>query len=123
MRSIAMTAATRDSFSQFEYDGWQRVADKYETAWSGLTFGQQGFDPASLVFRTVVAEWRVPSAAFVFEAERDAGVRMAAILAAQKPEIQKAIQAQIETELQPFVTGNDVTIPCAAHVIAVRTFA
>ena len=27
----------RDAFSQFEYDGWQRVADRYETAWGGLT--------------------------------------------------------------------------------------
>ena len=87
------------------------------------TFGQLGFDPASLVFRTVLAEWQVPSAAFVFEAERDAGVRMAAILAAQKPEIQRAIQAQIETELRPFVAGNGLSIPYAARVIAVQTYA
>ena len=27
----------RDPFSQFEYRGWQRVANKYESTWSGLT--------------------------------------------------------------------------------------
>src|SRR5437867_8339427 len=26
-----------EAFAQLEYDGWQRVADKYESAWSGLT--------------------------------------------------------------------------------------
>lgn len=83
------------------------------------TLGQLGFDPASLNFRTVTVDWQVPSAAFVFEAERDAGVRMAAVLKAQKPEIQRAIQAQLEAELQPFVSGDVLSIPYAAHVIAV----
>jgi ubiquinone/menaquinone biosynthesis C-methylase UbiE len=27
----------RDAFSQLEYNGWQRVAGKYESAWGGLT--------------------------------------------------------------------------------------
>jgi len=34
-----------DSFAQFEYEGWQRVAEKYESAWSGLT---RSFIPALL---------------------------------------------------------------------------
>lgn len=51
------------------------------------TLGQLGFDLASLDFRTVTVDWQVPSAKFVFEAERDAGVRMGAVLGAQKPEI------------------------------------
>ena len=80
--------------------------------------GQLGFDPASLDFRTVTAVWEVPSAAFVFEAERDAGVRMAAVLAAQTPEIRKAIQNQIVRELRPFATGDGLAIPYAAHVVA-----
>jgi ubiquinone/menaquinone biosynthesis C-methylase UbiE len=80
--------------------------------------GELGFDPASLDFRTVTAVWEVPSAAFVFEAERDAGVRMAAVLAAQKPDVQKAIQAHIVRELQPFATRNGLAIPYAAHVVA-----
>jgi len=36
MEQITVTSE-RNSFSQFEYDGWQRVADRYESAWSGLT--------------------------------------------------------------------------------------
>ena len=27
----------RDAFTQFEFNGWQRVAGKYESAWSSLT--------------------------------------------------------------------------------------
>lgn len=84
------------------------------------TLSQLGFDPTSLDFRTVTVDWQVPSAAFVFEAERDAGVRMAAVLAAQKPEIQRAIQAQLKTELGSFVRPTGLRIPYAAHVIAVR---
>jgi len=86
----------------------------------GKTLARLGFDPASLDFRTVTVDWEVPSAAFVFEAERDAGVRTAALLKAQKPEIQKAIQVQLEAELRPFVCGKVVRIPYAAHVIAIR---
>jgi SAM-dependent methyltransferase len=84
------------------------------------TLGQLGFGPNSLDFRTVTVDWQVPSAAFVFEAERDAGVRTAALLAAQKPEVQRAIQVQMESELRPYATGNGFSIPYAAHVIAVR---
>ena len=84
------------------------------------TFGGLGFDPAALEFRTVTVDWQVPSGAFVFEAERDAGVRMAAVLAAQKPEVQRAIQAQLEAGLRPYATGNGIRIPYAAHVIAAK---
>src|SRR5947209_11603036 len=31
-----MNAATEE-FARFEHDGWQRVADKYDTVWSSLT--------------------------------------------------------------------------------------
>lgn len=34
-----------DRFAQFEHEGWQRVADKYDDAWSGLT---RSFIPALL---------------------------------------------------------------------------
>lgn len=34
-----------DHFTEFEHEGWQRVAEKYEDAWSGLT---RGFIPALL---------------------------------------------------------------------------
>jgi len=83
------------------------------------TLGQSGFAPTSLDYRTVAVDWQVPSAAFIFEAERDAGVRTAALLKAQKPEIQRAIQTQLEAELRQFVSGDVLNVPYAAHVIAV----
>ena len=82
--------------------------------------GRAGFDPASLVFRTVMVDWQVPSASFLFEAKRDAGVRTAAVLAAQKPEVLAAIEAQIASGLQAYAHESGFRIPYAAHVIAVR---
>ena len=29
--------AIKDDFSSFEYEGWERVADKYDSVWSSLT--------------------------------------------------------------------------------------
>src|SRR5437867_1104122 len=58
------------------------------------TLSRAGFEPASLVFRTVTEEWQVPTASFVFEGEREAGVRTTALLAAQKPEVLSAIRAR-----------------------------
>lgn len=80
---------------------------------------RSGFDPASVQFRTVTAEWHVPTAAFVFEAERDAGVRTAALLAAQSADARSAIQAAVEAALRPYAKGTGFSIPFAAHVIAV----
>ena len=82
------------------------------------TFAPLGFDPESLVFNTVTSDWVVPRADFVFESERDAGVRMAAVLRAQAPDVQERIRAALETGLRPFSTGKGFSIPYAAHVIA-----
>ena len=30
-------AETKDEFAHFEHEGWQRVADKYDSVWSSLT--------------------------------------------------------------------------------------
>jgi SAM-dependent methyltransferase len=81
--------------------------------------GRSGFDPASLGFRTLVDEWQVPSASFVFEAERDAGVRTAAVLAAQTRESLRAIQNQIEKGVMAYATAGGFSIPYAANVITV----
>jgi SAM-dependent methyltransferase len=80
-----------------------------------------GFDPASLIFRTVTEFWRVPTASFVFECERDAGVRTAAVLARQTPEVLEAMQRQIEQSVRAYQTADGFAIPCAAHVVAVGT--
>ena len=77
-----------------------------------------GFVPASLVFRTVTVEWYVPMAAFVFECERDFGVRTGALLTAQTPDVLASIQAQIEESVQVYARGEGFALPYAAHVIA-----
>jgi ubiquinone/menaquinone biosynthesis C-methylase UbiE len=78
-----------------------------------------GFDAASILFRTVTHEWRVPTASFLFEAERDAAVRTAAVLAAQTPQALGAIQRRIEDSVRAYQKGDGFSIPYAAHVIAV----
>ncbi len=76
------------------------------------------FDPRSLVFNTVVEEWRVPTADFVFEAERDAGVRTAALMAAQNKDALDAIRAEMSNSLATFATPDGYAIPYGAHVIS-----
>jgi len=77
-----------------------------------------GFDRASVTFRTETVAWRVPSPEFVFEAERDAGVRTAALLAAQTPRVIASIRSDIRTAVAPLARGGAYEIPFAAHVIA-----
>ncbi len=82
--------------------------------------GRLGFDPASLVFRTVTVEWHVPTASFVFECERDFGVRRGALLAVQTPKTLASIQAQIEASVQAYARSDGFAIPYAAHVVAAK---
>jgi len=79
-----------------------------------------GFDPRSLVFRTVTEEWFVPSVSSLFEAELNAGVRTAAILAAQKPEVIAAIRAQTEKSVHACAKDDGFAIPFTAHIVAAR---
>jgi SAM-dependent methyltransferase len=81
--------------------------------------GGAGFDGASLVFKLHTIEWTVPTAHFAFEAERDAGVRTAGLLARQTPETLCAIQSAIENAVRPYAKGDGFTIPKAAYIVAV----
>lgn len=80
---------------------------------------EAGFDETSLAFDTIRVEWKVPSAGFLFEAERDAGVRTASLLAQQTPERMASIRFAIEQGIKPYARGETFSIPMAAHVIAV----
>src|SRR5581483_1299253 len=53
--------------------------------WAAL-LGAAGFDPASVTVTLARGDWEVPTDFFLFEAERHAGVRTAALLAAQTPD-------------------------------------
>ena len=83
--------------------------------------GQAGFDEASFSFRTMTAEWPVPTASFLFESERDGGVRTAALLAAQSKEALGRIRKNIEESVQGYRAENGFAIPFTAHVIAAST--
>jgi hypothetical protein len=79
-----------------------------------------GFDGASLIFKLHTIEWNVPTARFIFEAERHAGVRTAGLLARQTPEKLRAIQFAIENAVRPYARQSGFAIPKAAYIIAVR---
>ncbi len=78
-----------------------------------------GFDGSSMTFKVHRIEWQVPTARFVFDAERNAGVRTAGLLARQTPEALDAIQKAIERGMRDYVRGDGFAIPKAAYVVAV----
>jgi len=59
----------------------------------------------------------VPSASVVFAAERDAGVRTAALLAVQPPAVLAAIEEQMAAGFSQFQQRAGFGIPHAAHVV------
>jgi len=79
-----------------------------------------GFDPATFHFETVVAEWLVPTPTFLFESELNAGVRTAALLAAQSSETLEKISRHIATSINEYAKGPCYAIPFAAHIISAR---
>jgi len=81
--------------------------------------GRAGFDGASMIFKVHRIEWKVPTARFVFEAEKTAGVRTAGLLARQTPGALRAIEAAIEKAVQPYARGDSFAIPKGAYVVAV----
>ena len=80
---------------------------------------QAGFDGASMRYETRTVEWHHPHAGYYFEAEQNAGVRTAGILARQSPETLEAIRVAIENEIKQYARGKEFVVPMAAHVIVV----
>ena len=80
---------------------------------------QSGFDGSSMIYETCSVEWHLPTASYFFEAERDAGVRTAGLLARQSPEKLHAIRVSIENQMQRYATGNEFVLPMTAHVVTV----
>jgi ubiquinone/menaquinone biosynthesis C-methylase UbiE len=79
---------------------------------------EAGFDGGSMTFQTQRIQWKVPSARFVFDAELNAGVRTAGLLARQTPPALQKIQAAIEKAVQPYAQGDGFAIPKSAYVVA-----
>jgi SAM-dependent methyltransferase len=78
-----------------------------------------GFNGDSMKFKLHTIEWNMPSANYVFDAERIAGVRTAGLLARQTPQALRAIQVTIEKAVRAYAKGNCFAIPKAAYVVAV----
>jgi hypothetical protein len=79
----------------------------------------EGFDGQSMIFETRLVEWNVPTPRYLFEAERDAGVRTAGLLARQSSERLDAIRMAIEDGVKRYAKGNEFVIPMAAQVVVV----
>ena len=77
-----------------------------------------GFDPTSMTFDIVTVGWNVPTSHFLFDAERDAGVRTAGVLALQSPERLEAIRLAVEEGVKRYAHANGFTIPMTAHIIS-----
>ena len=78
-----------------------------------------GFDGHSMIHQTRSVEWHLPNPHYFFEAERDAGVRTAGLLARQSPERLNAIRTAIETGVRRYARGNEFVIPMSAHIVVV----
>jgi SAM-dependent methyltransferase len=78
-----------------------------------------GFDGTSMSYETRTVEWRLPDAGYLFEAERNAGVRTAGLLARQMPEALEAIRVAIENGIKQFARRKHFVLPMAAHVVVV----
>lgn len=78
-----------------------------------------GFDGTSMSYETRTVEWKHPHAGYYFEAERNAGVRTAGILARQSPETLEKIRIAIENGIKRHAQGNEFAVPMGAHVVVV----
>ncbi|HEV8136774.1 MAG TPA: methyltransferase domain-containing protein [Pyrinomonadaceae bacterium] len=79
-----------------------------------------GFERGSLRFETVTSNWKLPTATFLFECERYAGVRTAALLARQSEDALNKISKQIADGVAVYAKGNAFVLPFAAHVVTAR---
>jgi hypothetical protein len=77
-----------------------------------------GFDAASFTFQTVTQGWRVPTASYIFELERDAGVRTAALLAHQTAETLDAIQRDVEAGMRACADAPGFLVPYTAQIVS-----
>jgi len=60
---------------------------------------RDGFHGESIIFETHLVEWDVPTPRYLFEAERDAGVHTAGLLAHQASDQLEAIKRAIEVRV------------------------
>jgi ubiquinone/menaquinone biosynthesis C-methylase UbiE len=82
---------------------------------------ENGFNEASFDFTHHIAEWRVPSAEFLFETELNAGVRTAALLRRQSKATLEKIKANVVDGMQQFYDGKEYRLEfCGCIISAVK---
>jgi ubiquinone/menaquinone biosynthesis C-methylase UbiE len=79
---------------------------------------QAGFSGRSMVFKLHTIEWKIPTARFAFDAERNAGVRTAGLLARQTPENLEKIRVAIEARIERYASGAGFAVPKGAYIVA-----
>jgi hypothetical protein len=84
---------------------------------SALT--RAGFDGATMQFKSHTIEWHVPSGDFIFEVERNAGVRTAGLLARQTREALRAIRSSIQDAIRAYAKGDGFAVPKTAYIVTV----
>ena len=95
-----------------------RFSDREECE---TALAEVGFAPGSVRFDTVRASWRIPNAAHLFEAQLRGGVRMAALLRAQAPDLLERIREAMIAETRRYeTTDGSCVLPIAAHVVSAR---
>lgn len=76
-----------------------------------------GFSESSVKFETRSVHWHVPSDTFLFDAELNAGVRTAVLLARQDPAQLEAIRNEVKLSMEKYKVESGYEIPYAAHII------
>ncbi len=80
---------------------------------------EAAFDGTSMSYETRTVQWHLPNTSYFFEAERDAGVRTAGLLARQLPETLDAIRKAIESGMKRHAKGGEFVLPMVAHIVVV----
>lgn len=93
--------------------------DFFESRQNSQSFlSKAGFDPGTIHYEIVNVKWLVPTAGFLFEAELNAGVRNAAFLRQQSPEVLKNIRQAVEKSMEEFKVNDGYELPFTACIIA-----
>jgi SAM-dependent methyltransferase len=79
---------------------------------------EAGFDGESTRIDTETRVVRIPSGERLFEAERMAGVRTAAVLARQPRELLELIRAAIVAGVGPYAEGEGFALPMVARLVS-----
>ena len=93
--------------------------DYFEDKENCKSFLQQaGFDAQTFQYETRLVTWLVPTAGFLFEAELNGGVRNAAFLRQQSPEVLQKIKQVSEEGMQQFKDKEGYKLPFLGCIIS-----